>query len=864
MKRSLISFIFFGISVFCSAQSNWPVLKQYDRHSLSKIAMPIGGIGTGTVSLAGNGELKDWELMNRPGKGFRGTFKSNAGNGVPMFAIYVKEMGKQAIVKGLMGPVDLSEYEAPEGSSASNHGIPRFRNATFEAAYPFARVNLSDDSIPVDVSLFAFNPLIPCDADASGIPIAVFRYVVKNKSEKDINVSVCGLMNNFIGCDGSKLEMDNFRKEYIPVGCKGNRNLFINDNGLSGLFMVSDSVSKISDAWGTMALTVKNSQGNVSYKTCLNDIGWNTGFMDFWNDFSIDGILTDDSKIRNDSPQGALSVSSVIGKGETRTFEFYLTWHFPNRYPWEQDNKGIIGNYYTTMYKDAWDVARKTVPVIPELEKRSLAFVKAFCNSSLPPAIKEAALFNLANLRSQTCFRTPDGNFYGWEGCFNHHGSCFGSCTHVWNYETVTPFLFGDLAKRMRNVEFNHATNEKGLMSFRVDLPLKDAQSFHIAAADGQMGCIMKIYREWQLSGDDVMLKNLWPKVKQAMSFAWIEKGWDENNDGVMEGCQHNTMDVEYFGPNPQMQFWYLGALKAANAMAEYLNDTIFEEKCKTLFNNGSRWTDENLFNGEYYIQLIQPLDNSRIAKGLMEGMGSSDFSNPDFQLGNGCLVDQLVGQYMAHICGLGYLADKANIKTTLKNIYRYNHVPDFSEHFNNMRSYVLGGEAGLVMATFPKDRPVHPFPYFSEVMTGFEYTAAAGMIYEGLTDIGIGSINDVRNRFEGTKRNPFNETECGYHYVRAMAAWSSVIAYPGFNYSAVTRTLSIDPKNGVWFWSNGYAFGTIEMNERETFTMVKIKVIEGNLAVKNLLLNSYGRFDDPNVSLINSGSEKTYQVIKL
>jgi hypothetical protein len=179
------------------------------------------------------------------------------------------------------------------------------------------------------------------------------------------------------------------------------------------------------------------------------------------------------------------------------------------------------------------------------------------------------------------------------------------------------------------------------------------------------------------------------------------------------------------------------------------------------------------------------------------------------------------------------------------------------------MRSFVLGEEAGLVMATFPKDRPVHPFPYFSEVMTGFEYIAAAGMLYEGLPDTAIGVINDIRNRYDGIKRNPFNETECGYHYARAMAAWSSVIAYPGFNYSAVTRTLSLDPKNGVWFWSNGYAFGTIEMNERETFTIVKIKVIEGNLSVKNLVLNTYGRFDDPNVSVINSGSEKTYQVIK-
>lgn len=71
----------------------------------------------------------------------------------------------------------------------------------------------------------------------------------------------------------------------------------------------------------------------------------------------------------------------------------------------------------------------------------------------------------------------------------------------------------------------------------------------------------MKFYRDWHLSGDDSFLKNDWVQVKKAISYAWIKGGWDGNQDGVMEGSQHNTMDVNYFGPNPQMQFWYFGAL---------------------------------------------------------------------------------------------------------------------------------------------------------------------------------------------------------------------------------------------------------------------------------------------------------------
>src|SRR6185369_14962202 len=117
---------------------------------------------------------------------------------------------------------------------------------------------------------------------------------------------------------------------------------------------------------------------------------------------------------------------------------------------------------------------------------------------------------------------------------------------------------------------------------------------------------------------NDDFLKKLWPGVKRALSFAWIPNGWDADQDGVMEGCQHNTMDIEYFGPNPEVEFWYLGALKAAAAMAAYLKDDDFAVKCNKLFANGSKWTDNNLFNGEFYFQkVVPPQSMTRIAYGI-------------------------------------------------------------------------------------------------------------------------------------------------------------------------------------------------------------------------------------------------------
>ena len=465
---------------------------------------------------------------------------------------------------------------------------------------------------------------------------------------------------------------------------------------------------------------------------------------------------------------------------------------------------------------------------IPELEKKTLSFVNALLNTSYPDVVKEAALFNLATLRSQTVFRLPSGHMMGWEGVMDRFGSCAGSCTHVWNYETATPYLFGELAKTMRDVEFNYATKENGLMNFRASLPLSEADKGNSAAADGQMGCVMKIYREWQLSGDNDFLKNNWKQIKKVLSYAWIEKGWDGNQDGVMEGSQHNTMDVNYFGPNPQMGFWYMGALKAAEKMALAMKDKTFAKKCNTLFRQGSTWMDANLFNGEYYEHKITDPETFEYLD-----MRNPDVKVPPFQLGKGCLVDQLVGQYMAHICGLGYLGDKEHIRTTLGSIMKYNYVKDFSRHFNNMRSYVMGDESGLLMASWPKGRLEVPFPYFAEVMTGFEYCAAVGMIYEGMEKEALTCIRAIRDRHDGAKRNPFSEAECGHHYARSMASWAAVIALSDFQYSGVDRRMHFTDRPGCYFWSNGYAWGTCTVTD-DTAT---IEVLKGSLQLDKLVI---------------------------
>ena len=835
---------------YVSKSQEWPVLKHYDKDHLYNIALPLGGIGTGTVSLGGRGELRDWEIMNKPAIGYSTVTK---GNNAPFFAIYTKPENGMAISKALIGPVDAAEYLHYEGRSVNQCGFPRFDQASFDAAYPFGIVNLSDETMPVKVRIKGFNPLVPGDADASGLPVAVLYYEVTNITDQPLEVSVCGTMRNFVGQDGSKYITD-WKGDYIPIGAKSNQNVFKVTDSCQGIYMYSDSIDTLDPANGSIALVTSEKDG-VTYRRSSNPNNWENAMLDFWDDFSADGQLTDKTKLYDNNPMASLAVKKKLAPHEKKVFRFYIVWDFPNRYAWSSE--GSVGNYYSTKYSDAWDAAQKIIPEIPELEKKTIQFVNAFLSSTLPTAVKEAALFNLSTLRSQTVFRIKDGHMMGWEGVMDEFGSCKGSCTHVWNYEQATPFLFGDLARTMRDVEFNYALDSTGLMSFRASLPLSKASEWKVAAADGQMGCILKMYRDWQLSGDTEFLKNNWESTKKALAFAWIKGGWDGDQDGVMEGCQHNTMDVEYYGPNPQMEFWYLGALRAGEEMAKAMKDKEFENKCNQLFESGSKWTDRNLFNGEYYIQkIIPPASTDEIAKGLRAGMGTIDLSNPDFQLGEGCLVDQLVGQYMAHICGLGYLANPTNIKTTMSTIMKNNFVEDFSPLFNNMRSYVMGDESGLIMASWPKGRLKVPFPYFAESMSGFEYCAAVGMLYEGQTENGLKCIEAIRNRFDGKKRNPFDEPECGHHYARAMASWAAVLAMSDFHYSGVTKSMSFTSHTGTYFWSNGYSWGTCKVEPNKA----TLSVVKGNLELADFSLTGKDSVKFKN-TLLHEGDSREFIV---
>lgn len=212
--------------------SEWPSLTHYDEDHLFHIALPLGGIGTGTVSLGGRGELRDWEIMNVPGKGYSTV---TTGNNAPFFAIHIAEEKGTTHTALLNGPLYTHEYMHYEGRPVNHHGLPRFAKCSFDATYPFGQAHLSDNGLPVEVVVKGFNPLIPADSENSGLPVAVRSYEVRNLTDHPMKVSVCGSIRNFIGKDGSQYVND-WKGDFIPVGAKENRNEYRKTDNLRGIY----------------------------------------------------------------------------------------------------------------------------------------------------------------------------------------------------------------------------------------------------------------------------------------------------------------------------------------------------------------------------------------------------------------------------------------------------------------------------------------------------------------------------------------------------------------------------------------------------------------------------------------------------
>jgi non-lysosomal glucosylceramidase len=800
---------------------------QYSGIYLKSIRVPIGGVGTGNILIGGRANIEHMEVFNRPDRNRKlvNTF----------FALWMKEEGEQPIVK-------LMEREKiPPYTESTNHyaaGLPRFQEAAFTNTYPLPAWRLSDPDIPLEIELEVYNPFVPLDLDKSSYPIAEFEWNISNPTNSTVQASIV-------------LNIEN------PIVAEKLLNAYYDEDGVKGVRFLSDSGAG-PNYKGSMLILTKHPDPVI--QTHLYPGRWRDDMHLFWDDFSTDGKIDQDTEDWPSSyfrvqynqvsnRNAVIQVSFTLSAGQSITIPYYIVWYFPDRVFTPGETFGtqaagkVFSNYYKTLFSDENDVIGKYLENRDELYQLTKAFSEIMNGCSFPPKVVQGISTQVSTLKTNLIQVTEDRDAHGFEGVNSNGWCCPGTCTHVWNYEQTLAFLYPSLERNMREIEFLYNTTDNGFQSHRSVFPLGDYHFDGGAAADGQMGSIVRVYREWKLSGDNSWLRSIWPKVKKALEFAWYGPGkvederfrhqesqtpWDPDKDGILTGRQHNTYDISFFGPSSMTTSVYLAALKACSEMAQAMGEPDKSGEYLQVYQSGVKKMENILWNGSYFVQIIADDPNAGLRDDYeLSPMNSSGQRLPKYQYGDGSLADQLLGQYLAHTAGLGYIISKEKADRAIQSVYRYNFIPEMRDFHNVQRVYAINDESGVVLCAWPHDnRPLIPFVYADEVWTGVEYQVAASLIYSDFVDEGIKIVEAVQDRYDGYKRNPFEHDESGVHYARAMSSWAVLLALSGFEYDGVEKSISFAPKinfeNFKTFWSTGSGWGEFTIEDRKaTLTVV-------------------------------------------
>lgn len=821
----------------------------YTGKHTSQISFPLGGIGTGCIGLGGNGSLLDVEIKNRPNKNTTAEFTH--------FAIKAEDEKEVLDARIIQGDWEQTYIGYPERPRYTGYGFgpdrgtmagfPHFETVNFCGEYPIATLQFGHQKFPGNLEMTAFNPLIPTNEDDSSIPAAFFSFRIKNTFHKKLTYTLALSCNNYY--------------------CRTQTKHTFETTDSTNLIFLSNTLDKETTEYGD--LTIATDCDTVSHQEYWFRGRWFDNSSVFWQEFNRPGKMPNriyetsrNNPDSNDTSDIATLAAHVeIEAGETKEIRFILSWSNPyiNNH-WEITHLGLTEkeiserrnrkwkNYYAKLFADSRESALYSIKNFDRLYKATMLYHDAIFSSSLPDTVKDAVTANVSILKSPTCLRLEDGSFYGFEGVHAHMGSCEGTCTHVWSYAYAMAFLFPKLERSARTNEYTYSMQPDGGMGFRIQLPLGVGPTNHRPAADGQFGTLLRVYREFLISGDIQWLSSIWPEVKRSLEFAWSNLNtdkWDPEERGILTGRQHHTLDMELFGANSWLSSMYLSALKAAAELATVMNDVESAQHYKNIYERGKQTINHDLFNGEYFYQNID-LKNKTILEQFNNGFSShgadsvASYWNEEnqemkYQISEGCSIDQILGQWHADLLNLGNILDEEKVVSALSAIYRYNFISDMREHVNPCRIYGLNNEQGTMICSYPSDRskPLIPVPYAEETMHGFEYQAASHMIKRGLEEQGLSCVKAVRDRYDGLKRNPWNEMECGSNYSRSMSSYALLLVYSGFVYNMYQKKIGFHPIHNEtyqFFWSLDSGFGTITKKEN----CITLHVLYGTLELNH------------------------------
>ncbi len=755
---------------------------RYQGPQLTHVAFPLGGLGVGMLCLEGNGGLNHVSIRNRPELyNEPGIFASvhfhEAGEGASAGP------GNTGTARILQGPVQAWKIYGPgsdrgNGISGRAYGYPRFASAEFTAKFPFATVRLADKALPIEVACTGWSPFVPGDADRSGMPVAALEYSLTNTGTRQLKAVFGFHVPSFLSAPDAPASIASAPAGFVIAGREGQ-------------------------------LAVRCRDGEVRVDHCWFRGGWWDPATTLWDTIASGTIRESPPVSQPAAPGASLWVPVTLSAGATSRLRILLAWYFPTSTlvvgdPTREGNQQTCDcsrdethrPYYASQYSGASEVMRAWTDEYDSLRQESLRFSDCLFAMEAPAEIVDAVSANLSILKSPTVLRDTNGRAWGWEGCFDAAGCCHGTCTHVWNYAQAMAHLFPALERGLRETEFHCSQDPTGHQNFRTSLPIAYSSKRQIAASDGQLGGIVKVYREWRISGDQAWLRRIWPAVKRSMDFCI--RHWDPRERGVLTEAHHNTYDIEFWGPEPMCSSIYLGALTAYGEMATALGEDA--ARYRRIAGRGRRYLERKLFNGEYFFQEVEYKELKTpytVEEGAPpEALERARREGPKYQYGTGCLSDGVIGAWLGEASGLPPFLAPPKVRRHLKSVFRYNFRLRLLEHGNPQRAgYAMHDEGGLLLCSWPQGgQPSLPMVYSHEVWTGIEYQVASHLLMNGLSRQALAIVRAVRSRYDGARRNPFDEYECGHWYARALASYALLQAASGARYDAAEKTLFIAP----------------------------------------------------------------------
>jgi len=800
-----------------------PALYQGDR--LEAISLPVGGIGAGCIQFNGKAERHIWQIFNN----FYPVSFTHS-----FFAVRVKVGQQPSVVRALQ--------------TSAVGPFTAMKSLTFRGEYPFGWFDFEDPNLPVHISMEVFSPFIPLDAKNSSLPCVIHNLTALNTCDKPVEVTFLASQQNAVGYQpspeqqrGPRLAVFDPRsipkvdgQQYETYG--SNRNEILRNKGAVLLHM---SALSTAETPGSGDMTLLGRGGRISATA-----SWQSReqlAVDLSNNGVLDGPENAGPTPSGSTVDGALASSIRLMPGEKKTVHFILTWYFPHGRsgnllePLWPKGWSFNGRMYANWWPSSLDAAEYLSQNLEELAAATRMYHDALYETNLPYYVLDRISSQLSCLRTTTCFWADNGYFGGWEGSGIALGSCKGNCTHVWQYAQAYARLFPEIARRMREQALSCQNASGGI-------PHRQPSSF--VAFDGQCGEILAAYREHCCSPDKEWLDKQWTRIRLAMDF--VIRSWDQDEDGVLKGLQPDTLDASLSGSTSWHGTLYIAALAAAEKMALLENEPQAAQRYVRIRRSGQSKQDETLFDSDYYVQIPDRAPGGAPGKNYL----------------NGCHIDQLLGQWWMHQLDLGWAYPPPHVRTALESLFRNN----FRTHWDEIqlsitggpRKFVLDDDYGLKMTTWPKGgRPEGKkvWGYADEVMSGFEYSAAATMLYSSLINEALSVVRAASDRYNGRLRtglsirafgysgNPFGDDEAGKSYSRAMSSWSLLLASQGFIYDGPAGHIGFKPvwkpEEHVSFFTAAEGWGVFRQQRGKRAGMIQSERIEiryGRLRVNSLV----------------------------